>query len=222
MLVGYVWTLRGDPESLYEQQHRALLEADVANNQIYSDSCQRREERPHLQRCLEVLKSGDTLILWRLDRLADSRTHLLQTLRFLEQQNVQLKTLSGQGAELSTANINLSTIIAVIAALTEMEEQIVRQASAAGMEAARARGQAFGPKRKMTADMLRQAMDLITNSDISFADIAKQFGFTRAGLYNYLNGDGSPKPSGLKLLEEDSSSESDAPVDGGNNSSTNS
>ena len=222
MLVGYVWTLSGDPESLYEQQHQALLEAGVADVQIYADSCQRREARPHLQHCLEALKSDDTLLIWRLDRLADSRTHLLQTLRVLEQRNVQLKTLSDQGAALSAADIDLSTIITVIQALTEMEDQIVRQASAAGMEAARARGQAFGPKRKMTADTLRQAMDLIANSDMSFVDIARGFGFTRAGLYNYLNGDGSPKPSGRKLLEEDASSPSDAPTDEGSNPSTNS
>ena len=61
----------------------------------------------------------------------------------------------------------------------------------------------------MTASMLRQAMNLIANSDQSFTSIAKQFGFTRSGLIKYLNGDGSPKPPVRQILEADTSTDED-------------
>ena len=219
MLVGYLWTSASDAQSQYDQQYQALIDAGVTTDQIYRDNCLRREERPQLEQCLAILKPGDMLLVCHLERLADSRTHLIETLRSLQQRNVHFKVLSGKGADLAP-DLDLGIIITVIEAITEMEGEIGRQASVTGVEAARARGQAFGPKRKMTADTLRQAIDLIQNSDMNFGDIAKQFGFTRAGLYNYVNGDGSPKPSGRKLLEE-SSSDSDTSVDEESSSSTN-
>jgi len=220
VLVGYIWTSASDAQSQYEGQYQALLDAGVTTNQIYQDNCLRREERPQLEQCLAILKPGDMLLVCHLERLADSRTHLIETLRSLQQRNVQFKVLSGKGSNLAP-DLDLGIIITVIEAITEMEGEIGRQASVVGVEAARARGQAFGPKRKMTADTLRQAIDLIHNSDMNFGDIAKQFGFTRAGLYNYVNGDGSPKPSGRKLLESSSDSDASMDMDEGSSSSTN-
>ena len=222
MLRGYIWTAGDDSELLYEQQSRALLGAGVVAAQIYKDECPRRELRPQLQHCLEVLQSGDTLVVWRLDRLAHGRAHLLEVLGSLQQRDVGLKVLDGKGAAIDTADISFTVLISVIEALTEMEEQIVQEATLAGLAAARARGQTLGPKRKMTADMILQAMTAMADPNISVTQIASQLGITRATLYNYVGGDGSPKPAGIKVLEEAESSDYESSSeDDINSSSTN-
>lgn len=201
MLIGYLWASTADSQDCYDQQHQALLRAGVAESQICADINCLRQERPELQRCLQALGSEDTLVVWRLERLVNSRAHLVEVLTDLGLRGIGLKVLMGQGAVIDTDQMDLQVIVQVLEALTELENQIVREATIEGLAAARARGQALGPRRKMTAEMVRQAMANMTDSSLSASQIAEKLGVTRATLYNYLNGDGSPKPAALKLLQ---------------------
>ena len=206
MLVGYIWTADVDDQALYEQQYEAFVKAGVAAKNIYKDlGCPRRAEHPQLDVCLHSLRVEDTLVVWQLDGLGHDCASLLNVLQDLAQRQIGLKVLDEQASFIDPANISLDMIISLIESVTAFQDRAFRDAKEKGVAAARARGQAFGPKRKMTAAMLRQAIDLITNSDQSFTNIAKQFGFTRSGLYIYLNGDGSLKPLARLILAADTS-----------------
>lgn len=206
VLFGYIWMSSSDDAALYDQQHQALLAAGVASARIYEDlDSPRRDPRPQLDTCLMALQAGDTLVVWQLDRVVRSRAHLLDLLPELWQRKIALLVLTGKAASLTKMQIGLDVVLAVVTAFTELEDQIVREATSAGLTAARARGQYLGGKRKMTAELLRQAMTKMTTSDASMAQIAEDLEVTRATLYNYLHGDGSPKPAGLRLLGQDES-----------------
>ena len=206
MLVGYIWIASSDDRELYEQQKRALLKAGVADAQIYKDiGLSRQHPRPELQACLQALQGGNVLVVWQLERLVSSRSQLLEILQDLSRRDIGLKVLAGQGAAIDTATLSLKIVVDVLEALTELENQVVREATIEGLAAARARGQALGPRRKMTAAMVRQAMLEMTDTNTSATQIAEKLGITRATLYNYLNGDGSPKPAALKLLQQEES-----------------
>ena len=227
MLVGYIWTSDADDQDerayQYQVQHQALLQTGVLAEHIYKDlSGLYRGPRPQLERCLQDLIAGDTLVVAYLDGLAFSRSHLLTIFQDLESRQIGLKVLVGKGSVIDTEQIELAIIIAVIEALSEFEERTVRAVREKGIAVARARGQAFGPKRKMTADIIRQAMNYIVNSDMSFTKVAETLGVTRSSLYTYLNGDGSPKPPAQKLLAADATSEATSAVeDDSSSSSTN-
>lgn len=204
MQIGYVLVLDADSHELSEQQYQALYAADVTVENIYEDKTHTRQDaRPELQLCLSNLRVGDVLVVWQLDRLAKSRVHLLEVLENLWQRGIGLQVLIGQGAVIDTTQIGLKFVIDIIGALSALEATIVSESTTAGLAAARAKGQQLGAQRKMTAAMLQQAIDAITNSNASFTQIASDLGITRATLYNYLNGDGSPKPIALKILQEE-------------------
>ena len=110
--------------------------------------------------------------------------------------------MNGPGAVFYTASINLKQTIDIVAALNDLETQILRRRTLTAHAVARQRGQVFGGQRKMTASMLKQAMTAMAESDLSMTAIAAQIGITRATLYNYLNGDGSLKTAGQELLSQ--------------------
>nr|WP_250566053.1 recombinase family protein [Adonisia turfae] len=211
VLVGYIWTSAADDQGEYEHQYQALLGAGVVAEHIYQDvGCVYRGPRPQLERCLQALKAADILVTPYLDSLAHGRSNLLAVLQDLAARQVGLRVLTGKAAIIDTAQLRLSLVTAVIEALVEFEDRTVRAAREQGIAAARARGQAFGPKRKMTAGIIRQAMAYMANSDMSVTKIAETLGVTRSSLYTYLNGDGSPKSSALQLLAaEEGSTDSD-------------
>ena len=208
MLKGYIWVSETDPDKLHEQQTQALLEVGVPQTQIYEDlRCPRQHNRPKLQTCLQTLETGDTLVVWQLERLVKSRAHLLDILQTLWQREIGLTILQGKGTALNTVQIRLKQAIDVIDALSEVEAQIVAESTKAGLANARAQGKELGATRKVTASVLRQAIQAITHSNRSVTNIAKEMGITRATLYIYLNGDGTPKPAGQKILDESKSQE---------------
>lgn len=208
MLVGYEWIFDADSEAVKEDQHQALLNAGVLESSIYRDADSQPENRPGLEKCLNTLQSGDMLVVWQLDRLVGSRAYLENLLQEFWQRNVGLKVLTGQGAILNTARIDLKLALDVISAMNDLETRILRKRTLTAHAAARERGKKLGPQRKMTASMLRQAMEAMAQSEKTMTEIAAELGMTRVTLYTYLNGDGSLKPAGQKLLKAGESQDS--------------
>ena len=203
MLLGYKYISETDDGSVRDAQHQALLDAGVSASNIYSDTDTEQEsQRPQLEACLNALNAGDRLIVWRLDFLVDSRVQFQAILQDLLNRDAGLKILVGPGAIFDTTHINLKLAIDIVAALNDLETQILRRRTLAAHSVARQRGQVLGGQRKMTASMLKQAITALAESDLSMTAIAAQIGVTRATLYNYLNGDGSLKPTGKELLSE--------------------
>ncbi len=139
-------------------------------------------ERPELARLLERLLPGDTLVVWRLDRLGRSLRHLVETVTALEARGVGLRSLQ-ESIDTSTSGGKL--VFHVFAALAEFERDLIRERTLAGLEAARSRGRTGGRPSKMTPAKLRQAQTMHA-AGTGVTEIAAVLGLSRATVYRHL------------------------------------
>lgn len=140
-------------------------------------------ERPELMKTLDYVRSGDTLVVWRLDRLGRSLSHLIDIVGDLGSRGVELVSLH-ESIDTSTASGRL--VLHVFGALSEFERELVRERTRAGLEAARARGRQGGRPRVMTADKLQVARTMYDSKQHTVASIAAVVGVSRATLYRAL------------------------------------
>jgi DNA invertase Pin-like site-specific DNA recombinase len=120
MLLGYARISRADGSQSLDLQHDALLASGVGENHIYEDKMSGRHDmRPGLEACLKALREGDTLIVWKLDRLGRNLRHLIELTEKLNAQNIGLKVLTGQGAAIDTTRPEGKLVFGIFAALAE-------------------------------------------------------------------------------------------------------
>lgn len=201
MLVGYVRVSKSDGSQLVDLQKDALLKFGVKGEYIYEDLASGRfDNRPGLLSCLKSLREGDTLIVWKLDRLGRNLRHLVSIVDDLQKKSVGFKVLTGQGANIDTTTSNGRLVFGIFAALAEFERELISERTKAGLEAARARGRKGGRPKKMDIPTLKLAMSAMSDPKIVATDISKRLGITTATLYTYINGDGSLKEPGTKLI----------------------
>jgi DNA invertase Pin-like site-specific DNA recombinase len=201
MLIGYARVSKADGGQLLDLQIDALHEAGIATDRIYEDRLSgRHDHRPGLDACLKALREGDTLCVWKLDRLGRNLRHLVTLVDLLQGRGVGLRVLTAQGSAIDTTRADGRLIFAVFAALAEFERGVISERTHAGLKAARARGRKGGRPRKMTASKIRMAMAAMADSDAKPKKIAAELGVTTTTLYEYLNGDGSPKAAAQPIL----------------------
>ena len=105
MLIGYMRISKADGSQSTDLQKDALLSAGVDLSQLYEDQASgKREDRPGLAACLKALREGDTLLVWKLDRLGRNLRHLINTVHDLTSKGVGLKVLTGHGAAIDTTS----------------------------------------------------------------------------------------------------------------------
>jgi DNA invertase Pin-like site-specific DNA recombinase len=185
-------------------QRDALLAAGVAPERLYEDFASgRKDDRPGLRACLKALQPGNTLVVWKLDRLGRDLKHLVTLMAELHQREVGFKVLTGTGAQIDTTTANGRLVFGIFAALAEFEAELIRERTRAGLAAARARGRLGGRPRKMTKDALRMAMAAMADPKAKACDVARRLGITTTTLYEYVNGDGSLKQAGQVVLTKD-------------------
>src|ERR671933_2340049 len=202
MLLGYIRVSKSDGSQSLDLQRDALLAAGVAPDRIYEDRASgRHDARPGLEACLKALRPDDTLVVWKLDRLGRNLRHLVTLVETLHQREVGLKIVAGQGAQIDTTTANGRLVFGIFAALAEFEADLIRERTHAGLAAARARGRLGGRPRKMTQATLRMAMAAMADPQSKASDVARRLGITTTTLYEYVNGDGSLKPSGQAFLD---------------------
>ena len=202
MLIGYIRVSKSDGSQLFNLQRDALADAGVELERIYEDSASgRKDDRPGLAACLKSLQPGNTLVVWKLDRLGRDLKHLIGLVEELNKRNIGLKVLAGSGAQIDTATANGRLVFAIFAALAEFEAELIRERTKAGLAAARARGRCGGRPRKMTLATLKMAMVAMADPTSNATEIAHRLGITTTTLYTYINGDGSLKEMGQKLLD---------------------
>ncbi|MHB8285538.1 MAG: recombinase family protein [Caulobacteraceae bacterium] len=119
-LIGYARVSKADGSQVHDLQRDALTEGGVKSAHIYQDSASgRRDDQPGLEACLKALRSGDTLVVWKLDRLGRDLRHLVNLVGDLTARNVGLKVLAGEGASIDTTTANGRLVFAIFAGLAE-------------------------------------------------------------------------------------------------------
>ncbi|HYY69277.1 MAG TPA: recombinase family protein [Terriglobales bacterium] len=202
MLIGYMRVSKSDGSQVLHLQRDALLEAGVEPVRIYEDlGSGRKDDRPGLAACLKALQPGNTLVVWKLDRLGRDLKHLVNTIDELSQHDIGLKVLSGAGAQIDTTTANGRLVFGIFAALAEFEAELIRERTNAGLAAARARGRLGGRPRKMTQAVMKMAMVALADPQAKPSEVARRLGITTTTLYAYVNGDGTVKAAGQRLLE---------------------
>ena len=143
-----------------------------------------RADRPALAQLLDQLRPGDTLVVWKLDRLGRSLRHLVDTVTALAERGVGFRRLQEQ---VDTTTPGGKLVFHVFAALAEFERDLVRERTSAGLAAARARGRRGGRPPVMTAHKLQVAREMYASKRYTVAAIAKPLGGSRASIYRHLS-----------------------------------
>ena len=203
MLIGYARVSKADGTQTSDLQRDALIAAGVDAAQIYEDRASgKREDRPGLESCLRALRDGDTLVVWKLDRLGRDLAHLVATVRDLEARGVGFRVLAGQGAEIDTRTAGGRLIFGIFAALAEFERDLVRERVNAGLAAARARGRRGGAPYKMTPAKLRLAQAAMGKPETSVSALCRELGISSQTLYRHVSPAGDLRTDGLRLISE--------------------
>ena len=200
-LIGYMRVSKADGSQALDLQRDALLAAGVEADRLYEDHASgKRDDRTGLEACLKALRSGDTLVAWKLDRLGRDLRHLVTLVDDLTRRGVGLKILAGQGASLDTTTANGKLVFGIFAALAEFERELIIERTRAGLQAARARGRYGGRPFKMTSAKLRLAQAAMGQPETKVGELCLELGITRQTLYRHVDPKGALRPDGEKLL----------------------
>jgi DNA invertase Pin-like site-specific DNA recombinase len=154
---------------------------------VFSDkSSGAKSDRPGLEKCLNKLQSGDTLVVWRLDRLGRSMQHLVSAITDLKERNVGFKSLRDGAIDTTTASGEL--VFNIFAALAQFESELIRERTRAGLSAARARGRMGGRKPVSPLDpKVRMAKKMHKDQSLSIDEICSTLRISKATFYRYIS-----------------------------------
>ncbi len=201
MLIGYIRVSKADGSQMTNLQRDALLQAGVSDDHIYEDHVSgKKEDRPGLNACLKALRSGDTLLVWKLDRLGRDLRHLVNLVHDLTSRGIGFKVLTGHGASIDTTTPNGKLVFGIFAALAEYERELIVERTKAGIRAARARGKFGGRPFKLTRTTLELALGAMSNPQTNVGELCKVIGVSRQTLYRHVAPDGTLRMDGKKLL----------------------
>lgn len=201
MLVGYMRVSKADGSQSTDLQRDALLTAGIDPAQLYEDKASgKKDDRPQLLACVKALRSGDTLIVWKLDRLGRDLRHLVNIVHDLTERGIGLKVLTGQGAAIDTTTASGKLVFGIFAALAEFERELISERTMAGLASARARGRKGGRPYKMTPAKVRLARASMGQPDTNVGDLCRELGVTRQTLYRHVAPTGELREAGSKLL----------------------
>jgi DNA invertase Pin-like site-specific DNA recombinase len=179
MLIGYARI--STHEQTLNLQQDALQK--VGCTKIFTDTASgAKSERKGLEEALNYVRSGDTLVVWRLDRLGRSLPHLIATMTDLEEQGIGFKSLT---EDIDTTTSGGKLIFHIFGALAEFERNLIRERTQAGLTAARARGKKGGRPKAITVQKRNIAQELY-DSGHPILDICRTLKISRASLYRAL------------------------------------
>jgi DNA invertase Pin-like site-specific DNA recombinase len=183
MFIGYARVSTDDQNP--DLQRDALQKAGC--EQIYTDRVSgTKAERKGLTEALSHLRAGDTLVVWRLDRLGRSLRHLIDTVTDLQERGIGFKSLQ---ESIDTTTSGGKLVFHIFGALAEFEREIIRERTRAGLTAARARGKSGGRPKAMTAKQVQMLRNLASDPENSIDEICKTLGISRTTFYRYVKAD---------------------------------
>ena len=180
MLIGYARISTHDQTLALQKD--ALEKAGC--EKIFTDTVSgTKAERKGLSEALSQLRSGDTLVVWRLDRLGRSLRHLIDTITKLADRGVGFKSL--------TENIDTTTsggklVFHIFGALAEFEREIIRERTTAGLDAARSRGKVGGRPKALSAKEVQMLRNMAADKSLTVSDICRTLGIGRTTFYRYV------------------------------------
>lgn len=181
MLIGYARISTG--EQNLDMQVDALTEAGC--EKVFADEASGvKAERPGLQAALDYLCAGDTLVVWRLDRLGRSLNDLIRRVEELQRRDVGFRSLH---ENIDTGSPGGKFQFHVFSALAEFDRDLIRERTRAGLHAARARGRLGGRPREMTPEKVKLASRLMKDREATINEICKTLGIARSTLYRYVS-----------------------------------
>lgn len=184
MLIGYMRVSSVDDRQSVDLQRDALLAAGVDERHLFSDKASgARDDRPGLKACLEFLKSGDTLIVWKLDRLGRSLTNLLAIITDLKNRGVAFRSLTEQ---MDTTTPHGELLFSLFGALAQYERALTRERVMAGLVAARRRGRRGGRPPSIDAETIEQITAAL-DAGASKASVCRSFKVPRSTLIGTLD-----------------------------------
>jgi DNA invertase Pin-like site-specific DNA recombinase len=172
------------------QDQNPALQVDALN----ASGCERlfvekasgaQRDRPELKAALDYLRSGDTLVVWKLDRLARSLKQLIETVEGLEKRGVGFRSLT-ENIDTTTAGGTL--VFHIFGSLAQFERSIIRERTCAGLSAARSRGRIGGRPPALTPKDLAAAKALLSDPEISVEEVARRLNVAPSTLYRHLPG----------------------------------
>jgi DNA invertase Pin-like site-specific DNA recombinase len=180
MLIGYARVSTIDQDLALQRE--ALRQ--IGCERIFEETASgAKADRPQLLRALDHMRAGDTLVVWKLDHLAQSIQQLIDTVALLDDNSVQLRSLTEQ---IDTATPTGRLTFHIFSALAEIERSLIRERTMAGLAASRAAGRVGGRPRKLTGEDLRAAQMLFASGEFTLSHIAKHYGVGRTTLYRAL------------------------------------
>jgi DNA invertase Pin-like site-specific DNA recombinase len=189
MLIGYARV--STQEQTLDLQTDALKK--IGCSQLFTDTASGAQTtRPGLEKALSYLRLGDTLVVWRLDRLGRSLKHLIEAVSQLQARGIGFRSIT---ESIDTTTSGGKLIFHVFGALAEFERDIIRERTKAGLAAARARGRRGGRPRAIPPKRLAQLHALAADTSAAIPDILDTFKISRATYYRYLR----TSPAGQRL-----------------------
>ena len=180
MKIGYARVSTSE-QSVYMQK-QALKQAGC--EKIFSDTASGvRADRTGLDNAMNQLRAGDTLVVWKLDRLGRSLQHLIQTIKFLQEKKIGFQSLQ---ENIDTTTSGGKLIFHIFSALAEFERDVIRERTKAGLQAARARGRLGGRPFLLAPKSVARLKKLYNARKNTVIEICKIFNISRPTFYNYL------------------------------------
>lgn len=183
-LIGYARVSKQEQD--LQLQIDALLKAGCHKDDVYIDKVSgAKTARPGLDACLKVLQAGDTLIVWRLDRLGRSMPHLVGLVESLLEQKIGFRSLCDGAIDTTTASGEL--MFNIFSSLAQFERRLIQERTMAGLTAARARGRNGGRKKVAATDpKVQTAKRMHKDHQMPIETICKTLKISRATFYRYL------------------------------------
>ena len=180
MKIGYARVSTADQH--LRMQEDALKSAGC--DEIFSDVVSGvKSQRPGLDKALDYLREGDTLVVWKLDRLGRSVQHLIQTIKELSDKKIGFKSLQ---ENIDTTTSGGKLIFHIFSALAEFERDLIQERTQAGLQAARARGRMGGRPPLLDNRQITRMIEMYDEQKNTVAEICKIYDISRPSFYNYL------------------------------------
>lgn len=183
MLVGYMRVSTSDERQSVDLQRDALVAAGVDERHLHQDKASgARDDRPGLKACMGDLREGDVLIVWKLDRLGRSLSHLIRIVEELKKRGVAFRSLT---ETIDTTNVHGSFLFNLFGTLAEYERALITERVNAGLAAARRRGRKGGRPPTIDAEKIDQILTALEGG-ASKASICRSFHVPRSTLIDML------------------------------------